>query len=91
MLEFVIDALATHRLTKLAIDDEITAPLREKVWERYPPHEHNIGYVLTCPWCSSMWIGLGVAVARTIAPSAWRPLSYALALSSLTSLIEERK
>lgn len=91
MLDFIIDALATHRLTKLAIDDYVTEPVREKVWEKHPPHESKVGYFLTCPWCTSMWIGIGVVTARTIAPRAWKPVAYALALSSLTGLLEERK
>ena len=91
MLDFIIDALATHRLTRLVIEDDITADLRERVWRRHPPHDDKLGYLLTCPWCTSMWAGFAVAAARTIAPSAWRPLSYALALSSLVGLIEERK
>ncbi len=90
MLDFLIDALATHRLTKLVIDDKITEDAREKVFHKYgEPHESKVSYLVTCPWCSSIWIGLGVVAARTIAPRAWRPLSYALAFSTVTGLIEE--
>lgn len=91
MLEDIVDALATHRLTKLVIDDKITEDLREKVYDKYgQPDEHKVSYFITCPWCVSTWVGIGVVAARTIAPRAWRPLSYALAFSSITGLIEER-
>lgn len=91
MLNFVIDALATHRLTRLAIEDVITEPIREKIFEKHPPHPRSLSYALTCPHCSSVYIGFGVVAARTIAPSLWRPLAYALALSDIVGHIEERR
>ena len=90
MLNSVIDALATHRLTKLVVDDEIARPIREKIFDKFgEPSESKLSFAITCPWCTSMWVGLGVVAAGTIAPKAWRPLAYALALSSVTGLIEE--
>lgn len=90
MLEDLIDALATHRLTKLVIDDYITEPLRDKVYEKFgEPDESKISYLIGCPWCTSMYAGAFVVAARTIAPKAWRPLAYALAFSSITGWVEE--
>lgn len=86
----VIDALATHRLVRLAIEDEITEGLRSKLWETHPPHTSKLGYLVTCPWCSGMWIGAGVAVARTLVPKLWGPVAYALAASSAAGIIEEK-
>lgn len=89
MLSFISDALATHRLTKLVIDDKITEDVRNKVWEKYPP-DTKVGYLISCPWCVSIYVGVGVAVLRQVAPGAWNPLSRALAASSITGLIEEK-
>lgn len=90
MLDHVIDALATHRLTKLVIDDYITEPLREKVYEKFgDPEDSKISYLVTCPWCVSIYTGLGVVAARSIAPKAWAPLAAALAYSSITGWVEE--
>lgn len=89
MLTFITDALATHRLTKLIIDDKITEDFREKVWEKHPP-DTKIGYLVTCPWCVSMYVGVGVAVLRVAAPRAWGVLSKALAASTVAGLIEEK-
>lgn len=90
MIDDIVDALATHRLTKLVIDDYITEPLREKVYEKFgEPDESKISYLVGCPWCVSWWAGVAVVTARTVAPKAWRPLAYALAFSSITGLIEE--
>ncbi len=91
MREDIIDALAVHRLTKLVVDDEIARPAREKIFHKFgKPHESKISYLITCPWCSSMWIGCGVVAVKAVAPKAWRPLAFALALSSVTGLIEEK-
>lgn len=89
-MQDIVDALAVHRLTKLVIDDKITEDLRNKWFEHFgEPHETKMGYLITCPWCASIWLGIGVVAARTIAPRAWRPLAYALAFSSVTGWIEE--
>lgn len=84
------DALATHRLTRLVLSDKITEPARDKIFEKFDPASSQLGYLLTCPWCASIWIGAGVAAFRTVAPSAWRPIALMLAASSVTGIIEER-
>ena len=87
--DLVEDALATHRLTKLVLDDRLTAPLRDRLFKRFPPESTKIGYLFTCPWCTSIWLGAGVATARLVAPRAWRPIARMLAFSSATGLLEE--
>lgn len=88
-LDLLIDTLATERLTRLVVDDELTAPIREYVWKNHPPEETKIGYFLTCPFCASIWAG-GVAVlARTVAPRSWRLVGTTLALSGAVSLMRE--
>lgn len=86
--DLVEDALATHRLTKLVLDDKLTAPLRDRLFERFPPESTKIGYLFTCPWCTSIWLGAGVTIARLVAPRAWSPIAKLLALSSFTGLVE---
>lgn len=88
--DFVLDALATHRLTRLVTTDAITEPIRKRIWNKYDPSETKVGYLFTCNWCTSIWVGFGVATARTVAPTAWRYVSYALAASSVTGLLEEK-
>jgi len=90
-LNFVKDALATYRLTKLVIDDKITEDVRNKVFDRFPPESTKVGYLFTCPWCVSIWTGLGVVAARRVAPTAWDAMATALAASSISGLLEERR
>ena len=89
-LALAVDALATFRLTRLVIEDEITSPIREAVWKRYDVSDTKIGYFLTCPWCVSIWVGAGVVAARRIAPSAWEPVAAVFAGSAVTGMIASR-
>ena len=85
MRDLLVDVLATYRLTVLVIDDVITEPLREKIFEKHDPREHGWSYVLTCPWCASMWIGMGVMISRRVAPRKWDVVAKALAASAITA------
>jgi hypothetical protein len=90
-LDLVIDALAVKRLTRLVTEDQIMEPVRNWVWNRYPPESTKLGYLLTCPHCTSIWVAAGVQSARIVFPKAWSPVARALALSGVTSLIAERE
>jgi hypothetical protein len=88
-LEFVVLALACYRLTRLVLEDEIVAPLRERIWRRYSPTSgNNIGYLITCPWCTSIWVGSLLVVMYKIAPEPAFYVSCAFALSAIAGLID---
>jgi hypothetical protein len=89
-VDAVIGALAAHRLTRLVIQDVITAKPRNAILKKYPPTQESWSYLLTCPWCASMYTGLAVAVLQGKGGSAGRGLVYALALSSAVGIAEER-
>lgn len=86
LLWIVIDIIAVYRLTKLAIDDEILYEVREKVWEKYPPESSKIGYLFTCPWCMSFWMGVGIFALRRISPETANYVSSVLASSAATGI-----
>jgi hypothetical protein len=93
ILETVVDALATYRLTVLIKDDKITERLRQAVFRRYghlgDTDVRNPSYLLGCPWCLSMYFGALAVAGRRYAPGAWKPLSRALAFSATTGLLAE--
>lgn len=91
MRSFLVDVLATHRVTRLVTEDVITQSARQKIFEKYPPNEDSWSYALTCPWCASIWIGAGVAFARKFYPRVWNPVAELLAFSSAAGLIQERE
>lgn len=55
-------ALATHRLTQLVVEDEITEPIRIAVshwaegWEEYSFRE-RVDFALNCGACASVYAG----------------------------------
>lgn len=55
LLKLGLEALATSRITRLVVDDHITQPLREKLWEIDPPENMRAGFVATCHACTSVW------------------------------------
>ena len=89
-LELAVDAIATYRLSRLLVEDEIAAPVREAVWKRYDASDSKIGYLFTCPWCVSIWVGAGVVAARYIAPAQWEPVARVLTVSAATGMIASR-
>lgn len=78
VLRLGLEALATSRLTRLVVDDHITEPLRQRVWDVDPPENMRAGFVLTCHACTSVW---AAALVRSgILPTVLRDT---LALSEL--------
>jgi len=65
---WLLVALATYRLTRLVTTDTLTGPAREWVQARYD----RLGYLVSCDWCSSMWLAPGPVLLGVLAPdSAW--------------------
>ena len=87
ILDFILLALATYRVTRLLIRDTIFANLRNKFWDRYPPETTKRGYLLTCEWCTSIYVGLGFATWYTISSEVVRFFAVALALSAIAGLL----
>lgn len=84
-LDLAVGALAVHRLTRLAVEDEVTRPARERIQEAAP--EGRLAYFVTCPWCVSVWVGAAWAALSAVAPRAARPLGAVLAWSTVTGLL----
>lgn len=82
--------LATYRLTKLVIEDQITASLRDKVFEKFPPQSTKIGYLFTCPWCVSIWAGAGLLALEHASPVAGELSQKVLAASAVSGLLDTR-
>jgi hypothetical protein len=93
LVEALVDALATYRLTVLIKDDKITERLRQAVFRRYghlgDPDVRKPSYLLGCPWCLSMYFDALAVLGRRYAPGAWEPLSRAMAFSATTGLLAE--
>lgn len=85
-LEFGILGFATYRITRMMTRDAIFESARQKVWKRYPPETSKLGYLLTCEWCLSVWVGSLVLLCSIITP-ATKVVATALALSATAGLL----
>lgn len=99
-MNFLIDTLATVRLTRLVIDDTITEPLRDKAMaalirtgEENPelqPITDKLEYFLSCPWCVSIHAGLALFLLRKYAPQTAELVNGVLAASLVTGATYSR-
>jgi hypothetical protein len=87
ILVFIIAGLATYRLTRLIVDDEIFAPIRNKILNRFNPEYSKFGYILTCTWCSSVWVALLVVISGIIIPTIAFYIGLVLALSAVAGYL----
>lgn len=87
ILVFIIAGLATYRLTRLIVDDEIFAPIRNKIFNRFNPEYSKFGYILTCTWCSSVWVALLVVISGIIIPTIAFYIGLVLALSAVAGYL----
>jgi len=89
--EYVLLAIATARLTRLIIADEITEPLRERVWRRFGnPGESKISYLFTCPWCMSIYAATCLMTLYSISTTTGTFVSAILAFSYVTGILSNR-
>lgn len=82
LLLAVAGAATTARLTRLLTADYLTEPLRRRMLQAVQ-EGGRLEYLLSCRWCASVWIGLGVAVVLVAALPALRPTPAIGAVAAL--------
>jgi len=90
LLIFVMISLATARLTRLITTDQILSPLRDRVWKKHPPESSKIGYLLTCDWCTSIWVSSALVLMSIISTTLVVAVASILAASLIASVITAR-
>lgn len=93
--EFLVDAAAVFRLTRLVMVDEAGAPIRRTIRAGAQLVAGETGAdwsdrLIGCPWCAGLWIAIAASVARTRAPRTWAVASRTLALSAITGALDGR-
>jgi Protein of unknown function (DUF1360) len=85
--------MAAARVVRLITTDQITAPARDALMRRLPdtPTGHLAGYLITCPWCVSIWVGAVAApVALLAGANLWLLIpALALAISYATGVVSD--
>lgn len=86
-LMMIVGAFATFRLVRLFLQDEIMEGFRDKWWSKFPPESTKLGYLLTCPWCLSIWMAIPVTLLMFFGGIVGAVVLAILALSAATGLI----
>lgn len=89
-LLFLLGALATARLTRLVVDDQITLPVRAWILRRVK-EDGQLAYLITCPWCVSVYVGAAVASVLWAWPAYAQWPAAALAFSYVTGWLVSRE
>lgn len=87
IIDLTILALAIFRITRLVTTDTILAPVREKIWKKYPIHKNGIGYLITCDWCTSIYVSSLVFTLYKMATEPVIFVSSILALSAVAGML----
>lgn len=66
---WVFGFLVTARVTRFITSDFLAAPVRVTVIDRFGP-DSKLSYLVECPWCLSLWVGLAPA-AVVVAAGSW--------------------
>lgn len=56
----------------------------------YALHDQDaprLAYLVTCWWCVSVWVAIGVAVCRWLVPDQWNAVAWVLACSAVAASI----
>ncbi len=85
--ETVVDMLAVARLTKLWQDDEVWPMPELRAAFLVKVGDSRWADLESCVWCGSMWVGVGVAIARHRFPRGWAVLARVLAASQTAGVL----
>jgi len=84
-------AVATLRLTRLIIEDEIAEPLREFAWRKFgEPGDSKIGYAITCYWCTSIYAATAMMTLYSISKNLGIYVAAILCFSYITGFVSNR-
>jgi len=98
LLDFLLVALAGWRLTSLLVWEagpwDLLYRMRHAAGIRYNEQSEReaktmLGRLLLCPWCTSVWVGVGLAFGYWLRPDLTRWLALPLAISAATVLLEK--
>lgn len=105
LLNFIILALASFRLTRLIVFDKITEFIRQPFFDeieeeneegtievfyvpKRTPLKKFIGELLSCYWCTGVWISTAVVAGYLIYPTIFLPIILVFAVAGLAAILE---
>lgn len=87
LLQFLVLGLAVFRVTRFITRDHLTEPIRKLFWKKFPPESSYIGYLSTCEWCFSFWIGSAFVISAIINPSVAYTVATIFAVAAVAGLL----
>lgn len=90
LLPFILLALAVYRICHLIVEDAILDVPRNALFRRFPPEKSALGYLMTCYWCTSIWVALVMTVLYILFAPVMIIVAFILALSAVASILAER-
>lgn len=87
---YLILALMVFRVTRFFLVDQLFHPVRDAIWDRFPPESSMVGYFFTCSWCMSGWISFITVLVYILFPSITLFLGCIFSLSAIAGLIAAR-
>lgn len=90
IVSLIVATLTVARLTRFIIDDQLTIGFRRWTLQKWGDTSWQ-SYLITCPWCMSIWIGILIMPVAALWPSIWviAPLSVPAA-SMITGLLLDK-
>jgi hypothetical protein len=79
----------TYRISKLFIEDVIFEKIREKIFTKFSPETTKIGYLFTCYWCMSIWIGTLITLGYILSSTIIVLVCLPFALSAIAGLLSD--
>lgn len=90
IVSLIVAAFAVARLTRLIVDDQITIGFRRWVLQKWGDESWQ-SYLMTCPWCMSIWVGAPIMPVAVIWPNQWIIAALAVpAASMVTGLLLDK-
>jgi hypothetical protein len=81
LLAAVLGYFIVARVTRFLNSDYLAADFRAWVFRRFG--DGKIFYLITCPWCASIWVALPVSLAVSLAFGDFDVLGSLLAVGGL--------
>ena len=79
-----VGMLAVARITRLLVEDRLTVAWRQWVVKRFGA-DSLPSYLVHCPWCMSIWVGLVLMPWTALYPYPWVIGLYAIPASSMVA------
>lgn len=92
VFDFILIAIATFRLIHLFVYDDITGYIRKFFGRFEKGLSKTMSNLLSCPWCTGIWVGLFVGFFYFFTPIAWYVIFIiaAAGAGTLIDIIAER-